>query len=303
MSTFVVAGASGFVGRCIVERLLARGDSVIALGRDWSRLPPVWQTNSRVEAKTYAQTSDARPDVAATFADIDVDLAVVINAAGVAHNPRATQADYLRGITDFTRDLAEATARRGSARLINISSIAARSPAQSGRQSLRWYGEAKRAAEREIDEVSARSGLPAVSLRPPAVWGPGAPGAFSTIRGLLLKGMPLPIGAVRTRRSYIHVQSLVDEILRVSSLAALPHFPRSHVILEVSDGTYTLSEITTKVAQELSVPARIFWFPLFALRLASGVVGNQALSEAISAELLLDGEQVNLLESSLQSGV
>lgn len=299
MSTFVVAGASGFIGRHIVERLVQTDHRVIALGRELTRLAQGFPPRSNLVLVGYEKLTDYRPDIMETIAKIHEDVDIVINAAGVAHGSSATEADYLCGITDFTRELATASALRNGVRFINISSIAARSPGQSARKKLRWYGEAKRKAELDLDRISAQYALPAVSLRPPAVWGPSAPGAFSVIRRCVTRGIPLPVGAVTTRRSYIHVSSLVDHILHLAELTGLPQFPRSHIVLEVSDGQYTLPEIILKVAKELSVDARVFWFPPFALRFAIMAVGNKTLLEATGSDMLVDATAVTTLEKKL----
>ena len=51
-------------------------------------------------------------------------------------------------------------------------------------------------------------------LRPPLVYGPGARGNFARLVALVARGVPLPLGAVRNRRSLIFVGNLVDAIVR-----------------------------------------------------------------------------------------
>ena len=47
-------------------------------------------------------------------------------------------------------------------------------------------------------------------IRPPLVYGPGAPGNFAHLMRVLYRGVPLPLGAVYNRRSFVAVENLVS---------------------------------------------------------------------------------------------
>ena len=55
--------------------------------------------------------------------------------------------------------------------------------------------------------------LPVVILRPPLVYGPGVRANFAALVRIIRAGIPLPLGAVRNRRSLVYVGNLCDAIV------------------------------------------------------------------------------------------
>ncbi len=110
-----VTGATGFIGRHLVARLAARGDTVRAIVRPESpRRAP-----AGVDVVRAALTADG---LRSAFDDCDT----VVHLAGLVTAP--TEADYVAVNVDATRDVAAAT-RRSGAWLVHISSLAAAGPA------------------------------------------------------------------------------------------------------------------------------------------------------------------------------
>lgn len=66
------------------------------------------------------------------------------------------------------------------------------------------------AAARALQEFARQSGLELVVLRPPLVYGPGAPGRFALLLRLLRGGWPLPAAGLPAGRSVIFIDNLLD---------------------------------------------------------------------------------------------
>ncbi len=155
MSAIIVTGAGGFVGRRLVDRLVARGDAVTGIGR--GEQPADWPKDARW---VRADLNDAASyENALSGADCVIHLAAITG--------KARPAAYRRGNVEATRALAEASARAGVKRIVFVSSIAA---AFADRRHYP-YAESKIAAEAVVREVP----MPWVIVRPTMVLGPGSP--------------------------------------------------------------------------------------------------------------------------------
>lgn len=116
---------------------------------------------------------------------------------------------------DVTRGLAQLGAACGLRRFVFASSskvFGSSSPAgvelddYSKTQPDTPYGASKLNAEQALDEVAVRTNLSCVSLRPPAVYGPGVRAFFAMLINSVRTGLPLPLGSVDNKRSFIYVR-------------------------------------------------------------------------------------------------
>jgi nucleoside-diphosphate-sugar epimerase len=127
---------------------------------------------------------------------------------------------YLRINAEGTRALAAQCAAAGVKHFVFLSSchaIAGESDdvvtERTAPQPVTAYGRSKLAAEEAIKSVLADSDCAWTILRPPLVYGPGNKANFGLLVKLVKTGLPLPLGSVRNRRSFIYVENLVDLIL------------------------------------------------------------------------------------------
>lgn len=181
-----VTGATGFIGRHVVEHLRARGDDVVPVGRPLER-----------EA------------LAAAFHGADA----VIHLAGVVSTLH--ERDYVAVNVEGTRAVAEAAQARGAA-LVHISSLAAAGPASAGAphgeddkpHPLTAYGRSKLESERVLEAVRD---LRWIALRPGIVYGPGDRAMLPLFR-MGNRGMLPLVGAPTAAYTLIHVSDVVRAI-------------------------------------------------------------------------------------------
>ena len=206
-----VTGARGFIGRHLVTFLGDHGHQVVAINRDH------WDLTSRTSPAPLIAGCDAV-----------VHLAAQVHARG-----RADDEAFLRAMFDAnvrgTESLARAAAECQIGRFVFLSSAAV-----YGRGSARAidensplgpvtpYGRSKAAAEEALQAVANGSGLQTVALRPPLVYGAGAPGNFNTLVKIASRGLPVPSGALAARRSVVAVTNLCDLIVRALETDELP---------------------------------------------------------------------------------
>jgi nucleoside-diphosphate-sugar epimerase len=203
----LVTGANGFVGSHLVEALVAAGLRVRCLVRATSDTR--WLPRSGVE-RVAASLDDA-----GALRDAAAGASLVFHLAAVTSSAR--REDYERTNVDGTRRLLDAVRAAGAAaRVVFCSSTAAAGPARGGRavaeddppRPVSAYGASKLAAERVVSE----SGLDAVIVRPPPVYGPRDRDILAAFR-LAARGLALRVGPADQRLSMIHVEDLARALV------------------------------------------------------------------------------------------
>lgn len=192
-----LTGATGFVGRAALNRLLAEGFRLRCLSRRENALP---KRNGITEIRGDLD------DEAALARLVEGAVTVIHAAAGLGAEDPAT---LTRINVAASQRLARLSARAGAGRFIFLSSLTAREP------QLSPYAASKRAAEEAV--AGAAGSLPAVSLRLPAIYGPGDANTAPLI-ALMRKGW-LPHPAVEARFSLLHADDAAAAILAAVSAA------------------------------------------------------------------------------------
>jgi nucleoside-diphosphate-sugar epimerase len=199
----LVVGSSGFIGRSLIALMAARGVPAVAVSRSGG-----------------ARYEDREAMIAAAKG---CDAAIML--AGRAHVLKESEQDpaeaFLRANRDLPLAVAEAFAEAGGRRFVFVSSIAVNGVASPGRAFSEAdapapaddYGRSKLAGEQALARRCAELGLELVVVRPPLVYGPGAPGNFGRLARAARRGLPLPLASVRNRRDLIGVENLADLLL------------------------------------------------------------------------------------------
>ncbi len=183
-----LTGATGFVGPHLVAALARRGFDLRLLVRRWSPLPSLGGVAADMVLGDLSEEAALRRLV--DGAD------VVVHAAGLIKARRP--ADFLAVNRDGTARL---SGLAPDARFVLLSSLAAREPALSP------YAASKRAAE---VVVASRAG-PWLTVRAPAVYGPGDRETLAYFRAVKRGLAPRPRVA-GARLSLIHVADLAEAL-------------------------------------------------------------------------------------------
>ncbi len=205
MKTVALTGATGFVGRVTLDRLLEDGWQVRALTRrdQPKRAGVTWVRGGLGDSASLATLCEG--------------AGAVLHIAGVVNAPDA--AGFEAGNVTGTANMLAAAKDAGVGRFVHVSSLSAREP------QLSIYGASKLRGEKLV----GTSMLDWTIVRPPGVYGPGDTEMFDMFR-MARKGFVLlpPKGRV----SLIHV----DDLARLL-VAVLPaHDDATARIFEVDDG-------------------------------------------------------------------
>lgn len=260
----LVTGASGFVGSALARRLLQDGLPVRGTHR---RVPPPPIPGIEWRPLTQLDNPTALLEVAGGC-DVVVHLAALAHQTGSAAIGQA--AEFERVNVESTRLLAQSAGRLGLRRFVFLSSVAAvcsQSEVEVDEQTAARpdsdYGRSKLLAEVALQEELRGALTDWCILRPPLVYGPGNPGNMGRLLGLIGRGLPLPLGAIRNRRSFIFIDNLVD------ALATVIRWPGElRSVFFLSDGSdFSTPQLIAALAGATGRPARLLNVPVGLLRL------------------------------------
>lgn len=284
----LVTGATGFIGGALMERL--RGlDSVRVRGA-------VREALERLPGHAAAiAVGDLGPDTDWTPALDGVE--VVVHTAARVHRRRESGpqavAQYRRVNLQATLRLARQAAAAGVRRLVFLSSIKVNGEETPPGEPYRAddvpapadaYAVSKHEAERGLRALGEETAMEIVILRPALVYGPGVKGNFHTMMRCLERGIPLPLRAIRNRRSFTALDNLLDLIV-----ACLRHPAAAGQTFLAADGEdLSTPELLTRLGAALGRPARLFAVPAGALRAAAVVGGQRDLFRRLCGSLQVD---------------
>ena len=255
-SPVALTGATGFVGRHILERLLAADYSVRALVRAPAKL--------QIRAEGLEIVQGGLSDQGA-LRKLVAGTASVIHCAGLIRGVTRTQFDAVNAAAAGT--LAAAARDAGVGRFMLISSLAAREP------QLSPYSASKRGGEEAV--AASAEGVGVTVLRPPAVYGPGDREMLALFR-LMARGIAPVFGSIDARFSLIHVADLADAVLAWQSTDVTISDP-----VELDDGQPNgygwpevceiVSSLTGRTVRPLRIPAGLLALPA-AFNTAAGIL-------------------------------
>jgi nucleoside-diphosphate-sugar epimerase len=277
----VVTGAAGFIGRALCGHLLARGHAVVPAVRQTSGLP------DEAIVGDIDGASDWRP--------VLHDCNAVVHLAGrvhVMHDVAENRLELIRAVNiEATLNLARQAVQAGVKRFIFMSTIKVNGEGRDtpyretdAAAPEDEYAISKWEAEQGLQHIARETGLEVVILRPPLVYGPGVKANFFGMMRLLQKGIPLPFGAIRNRRSLVGLDNLVAFIA-----TCLEHPAAACQTFLISDGEdISTSDLLRRVAAALNVSARLFPLPQQLLELGFKLAGKGDLSRRLCGTLSCD---------------
>lgn len=287
----LITGAKGFVGQALCAALSAQGKRIKCVVRD----PDPRYDLPGTESLTVGPI-DGRTDWLPAMRDINTVIHLAARTHRIHEAGNALLSLYREVNTEGTRRLAEMASKAGVKRFVFLSSVKVNGERTSGRpftendvpQPEDAYGISKWEAEQALLNVAHATGMEAMILRPPLVYGPGVKGNFLCLMRLVAHGAPLPLASVANRRSLIHVDNLVDAIIACLNSTAVP----GNTYL-VSDGEdVSTPDLIRLLAETLGVPARLFPFPVALLKLGAAMLGKRGEIARLTDSLQIDNSKI-----------
>ena len=264
----LVTGASGFLGRALVARLLSNGESIRVLAR---RPVAGLEGNPRV----HVVHGDLGEPEAVERAVEGVELVYHVGAG-----MRGGTESFESGTVWGTKNVVAACLRHGIRRLVYVSSLSVldqaghrkgvpiteSSPIEPHPELRGAYSRTKLIAENVVLDAVRNQNLPAVILRPGQIFGPGA--EKTPPSGVIgLAGRWLVMGSGRLPLNLVYVEDAVDALL----LAATKPDVSGRVFQLVDPAMLTQREYIEAAKKHGSAP-RVSYVPKLVLyTLALGV--------------------------------
>lgn len=282
----LVTGGSGYLGRALCARLIDEGGVIRASVRDG-----MVGTTSGIEL--------VRGELLPTF-DWSLclqDVEAVVHTAARVHVNRDRATDPL-GLFRFvnvegTKNLARQAVKAGVRRFIFISSIGVNGRQTKGKRFAELdpenpstpYAISKYEAEQGLAEIVEGSKTELTILRPPLIYGPGAPGNFGALVHAVARKWPLPLGLVTSNlRSFVAIDNLVDFIV-----TCLSHPAAANQTFLVSDGEdVSTADFLRRLGSAMGTPARLIPVPVGLLALGVWLIGRSEIFHSLCGSLQVD---------------
>ncbi len=283
----LVTGGSGFLGRGIVNSLKKdHHDLVMTSRRDITPL------EEGVEVVNAGELNDSTD-----FSTAMGGVGVVIHTAARVHMMADDSPNPLREFrsvnVDGTLNLAKQAANHGVKRFIYISSIKVNGEETSvGKPYVEKithvpvdpYALSKYEAERGLLAIMKESGMEVVIIRPPLIYGPGVGANFESMISILNRGMLLPLGAIKNKRSLISIYNLID-FIRV----CISHPNAGGQVFLVSDGhDVSTTELLRTILRALGKRNTLVPIPHNLVVFVSTALGKKSLVERLCGSLVID---------------
>jgi nucleoside-diphosphate-sugar epimerase len=290
----LVTGATGFVGCALLSKLLPKGCQIKALVRKPSVLDV--EVEQVVVDLGKLVTEGGKKDM---FSRVDV----VVHAAARVHmmqDRSANPLDLFRKLNrDATLALAGMAADAGVKRFVYLSSIKV-----NGEETFPLgkpcifkpddefsttdpYGLSKYEAEQGLLTLAKVTGMEVVVIRPPLVYGPGVKGNFASMINWLHRGMPLPLGAVHNKRSFVALDNLLSFIALCADRSQSPK--ATNQVFLISDGEdVSTTQLLRKVAKALGKEPWLLPVPVGLMSFAAKLVGKGDVANRLFGSLQVD---------------
>jgi nucleoside-diphosphate-sugar epimerase len=282
----LVTGANGFIGKALCAELSRQGHSVRAAVRSATK---------QIENIEIVSIGEINGET--DWAEALLDIKEVIHLAARVHVMKETAADPLDELrkvnVDGTWNFARQACDAGVRRFIFISSIKVNGEATQLGQPytaedrpapVDFYGISKLEAEDALRQLADETGMEVVIIRPPLVYGPGVKANFYTMMRWLKKGIPLPLGGIHNKRSFVALDNLVDLIA-----TCIDHPAAANQTFLAGDGEdLSTTELLQRLSNALGKPAKLFSLPVWIVKTGALLLAQRDMAQRLFGSLQVD---------------
>ena len=281
----LVTGASGFVGKSLTAELFRQGYAIGAAVRSTES-----QINN-VEVVVVGEI-DGNTDWTNALRSVDVVIHLAARVHVMKENFANPLAEFRKVNVEGTQQLAQSAVNAGVKIFVYVSSVKVNGE-QTGLSPFTEldipnpqdpYGVSKWEAEQGLKRIAEETSMEVVIIRPPLVYGAGVKANFASMMRVVKRGIPLPFGAIRNKRSFVYVENLVSFIL-----LCIDHPAAANQTFLVSDG----HDISTTVllrgcAQALGVKPRLLPIPQRLIEVCAAIIGKRDVAQRLCGNLQVD---------------
>ncbi len=287
----MVTGASGFLGSSLCTIL------------QMQRIPflPVFGTNIRdIDQEIISCDLSGDFDLRRELSSCDT----VVHCAGMAHSKsnRRNEDLFYKVNSEGLEKLSRQASEEGITKFILISSagVMGRKSEYPSKISITdspkpydSYTFSKLKGEEMLIDICSKSNMSYCILRPPLIYGKDAPGNWETLVKFLKYGIPLPLGKINNKRSFIFIENLLDIIckcIRSNSIF-------NEIFLVSDNQDISTSELVELILKSLNKKGGTFKIDQRLIIFLAYLIGRQDTAKQLFNNLQLD---VSETEDKLQ---
>lgn len=283
----LITGINGFVGKALGLYLCDRVDLVRG---------SLWKASHNISDKVdsiVVGNIDEETDWGEALSSIDVVIHTAARVHVMSDKVSNPLAEFRKTNVDGTKNLAIQAAKAGVKRLVFISSIKVNGESTCKNEPFRYsdlpspqdpYGISKYEAEKELKQISEDTGLEVVIVRPPLVYGPGVKANFHNMMKWVRKGIPLPLGGIDNRRSFVSLYNLVDFIYCCSK----NQNAANKTFLVSDDEDISTTNLLKKIAKKMGKKSRLIPVSSKLISTAAWLLGKGDFAKRLLGSLQLD---------------
>jgi len=286
INKILVTGAKGFVGRSLCAELRHLERFVVEAVRFKVDAADKGSLVSVESISGVANLSAALSDVC-----VIVHLAARVHVMDdISSNPLL---EYRKANVEATLNLARQAATAGVKRFIFASSIKVNGEYTDAEKPFTEtdtpnpkdaYGISKFEAEQGLLLIAKQTGMEVVIIRPPLVYGAGVKANFASMMRMVKCGIPLPLGAIHNKRSFVYIDNLVSLIAK-----CIDHPAAANQIFLASDGNdLSTTELLRMCASALSVKSRLLPIPQKLIEFFAALIGKKDVAQRLCGNLQVD---------------
>ena len=290
----LMTGATGFVGQHLCQALTEQNVSVRAVVRSSKQARMLLPSQCEPACIDHI---NGDTDWSGALRDVDA----VVHLAARVHVMRDRASDpfaqYREVNTEGTRRLAEAAVDAGVDKFIYLSTVKVNGESTFEGHAFTIddapypqdpYARSKWEAEQLLHRIAGSSGLETTVLRPPLIYGPGVGANFLALMRWVDRGVPLPLGAVRNRRSLLYVGNLAAAVI-----ACLESSRANGQTFLLGDGeAVSTPALVNSIAAHMGKSPRLWPVPVPLLRVAGRLSGKSSVIERLVGSLEVDSQPV-----------
>lgn len=282
----LVTGASGFVGKSLCAELHKLQLSIVGVVRF---------LEDGADEINLIGVKSINLDTSWSSALSDVNVIVHLAARVHVMDDIATNSllEYRKVNVDGTLNLARQAAATGVKRFIFMSSIKVNGEYTNVDKPFTEidtpnpqdaYGVSKLEAEQGLMLIAQQTGMEVVIIRPPLVYGAGVKANFASMMRMVKLRIPLPLGAIHNKRSFVYIDNLVSIILKCIDHPAAPN-----QVFLVSDGSdLSTTELLRGCASALGVKSRLMPISQKLIEVFATLVGKENVAQRLCGNLQVD---------------
>ena len=277
----LLTGGSGFVGSAILRDEFFK--EAVSIGRTRPK-----HHSLHIYSEICADT---------VYRDLLKNVDIVVHAAGRAHvltGDLETEKVLMNATNHLaTVNLAKQCAAAGVKKFIFLSSVKVLGENTNDGEVFEHcshlnphgpYADSKAKAEKSLQQLMGKTQMKIVIIRPPMVYGDKVLGNFKTLVNVIQPILPIPVGSINNRRSFISVNNLVDFIkCCISSPGA-----NDSTFLVSDDKDLSTAQLISMLSKKKLGYNAVIKFPVKVLRTIFRITGKSEVYEKLSASLQLD---------------